>query len=72
MEAGLPDYPEDLNAMYHAASILKGSDRLRYEKLTKEEFSVYKLKHGVELPYLFYADAQAKAFLKTLNLWTDD
>jgi hypothetical protein len=62
---GIPDYPNDLNAMHEAEKIL-----------TNEQWSVYSPKlwlitHQPPATYECHATAsqRAEAFLRTLNLW---
>lgn len=62
----VPNYPSDLNAMHEAEGKITCGDWPTYEqqlKLQTEEF-------GLISPVRATASQRARAFLRTLNLWT--
>ena len=63
--AGIPDYPNDLNAM-HEAERTMGDPQLWVE------YQSYLSDVMGHVGWLYHATAsqRAEAFLKTLNLWT--
>ena len=64
----LPNYPYDLNAMHDAESVLNLSQWDTYESHLKSITA----QAGVYSPIRATAAQRAKAFLKTLNLWTEE
>jgi hypothetical protein len=65
-DAFFPDYLNDLNAMHEAEK------RLRNQFNTVEEAYWRNLAHVQPHPIYATAAQRAEAFLRTLNLWTDE
>jgi len=65
--AQLPDYPNNLNAMHEA-------ERTMGDPQLWAEYQSYLSDVMGHLGWIYHATAaqRAEAFLKTLNLWTDD
>jgi hypothetical protein len=63
MIGSVPDYLDDLNAMHEAEKVLTDEQKHEYEEW---------LSHEYYFPTMTAAAQRAEAFLRTLNLWTDD
>lgn len=58
-----PDYLNDLNAMHEAEKMLTDDQKHEFEE---------RLSHEFYFPTMTTAAQRAEAFLRTLNLWTND
>jgi len=65
---GIPDYPHDLNAMRDAESTLNLNQWDAYESHLKSITA----QAGIYSPIRAAAAQRAEAFLRTLNLWTEE
>ena len=74
----IPDYLYDLNAMHEAESTLSVNDTVTYATNLTRGHDIWEVMPNDEHFSVCYgaihatAQERAKAFLKTLNLWTDD
>jgi hypothetical protein len=68
----LPDYPNDLNAMHEAEKLLpRQLNHIDYWQKGYGRFQMLLAAYTIT-PYSATAAQRAEAFLKTLNLWTDE
>ena len=70
----LLDYQNDLNAMHEAEKFLQGEPGYHSERWAKYERELYKICKNINGfgPYHATSAQRAEAFLRTLNLWTEN
>ena len=64
---GIPDYPYDLNAMHEAEKMLFPKHEAKWAMTMSEVCG-----HSWRIIYTATAAQRAEAFLRTLNLWTEE